>query len=146
MNKDKGEKYDKKCYVMQNLIYLHYQNDSFDFIRNPDTEYIEVIINGRSNLTLLYCHKWSEIKRAIDMRTTGSINKSCEICCNSARMVAICTKCSNTYCIDCYIDLFKAGNGIITCPYCRYSIGSNKPECMMELCIGQIKINAGICE
>ena len=75
MNSIEFDKYDKKCNVIKNLILKVYRNDKFDFIRNPETLYIEVVINNISNITLLPDNNWNEIKRHIDKKIIVQCNK-----------------------------------------------------------------------
>ena len=71
MNPKEFDKYDKRCNVIKNLILKDYINDKFDFIRNPETLYIEIVINNNSKITLLPDNNWKEIKRHIDKKIIG---------------------------------------------------------------------------
>jgi hypothetical protein len=37
---------------------------------------------------------------------------------------AYCRQCKSPYCIPCYIDLFREGQGVIKCPFCPFSYGN----------------------
>ena len=143
------DKYDKKCNVIKNLILKVYRNDKFDFIRNPETLYIEVVINNTSNIILLPDNNWNEIKRHIDKKIIFQRNKrndileDCIICCESIQKNVTCPKCSNNWCGDCYINLFKTGKGVITCPHCRFSFGDRMCEDMIQIAVNEIKYKLG---
>jgi len=134
-----NEKYDQRCDVIKTLILKEYIGATFNFIRNSDTLYIEVIINNNSKISLLPNSTWNEIKRHIDKKIIG-FSGDCIICCEKIQKNVTCPKCSNNYCGECYINLFKHGKGIITCPHCRYSFGEKKPEHMMEMYVDEIKL------
>jgi hypothetical protein len=149
MNSMEFDKYDKKCNVIKNLILKVYRNDKFDFIRNPETLYIEVVINNTFNITLLPDNNWNEIKRHIDKKIIFQRNKrndileDCIICCESIQTNITCPKCSNNWCGDCYINLFKTGKGVITCPHCRFSFGDRMCEDMIQMAVNEIKYKLG---
>lgn len=142
MNSKEFVKYDNRCNVIKNLILKNYKNNKFDFIRNPETLYIEVIINDISNITLLPDIKWNEIKRHIEKKLNG-IDENCIICCKAIEKNVTCPKCSNNWCGKCYINLFKHGKGIIICPYCRFTFGKKIPEYMIDSYINEIKYKLG---
>ena len=146
MNPEEFDKYDKRCNVIKNLILKVYRNDKFDFIRNPQTLYIEVVINNISNITLLPDNTWNEIKRHIDKKIIverNGISQNCIICCEKIQKNVTCSKCSNNYCGECYINLFKSGKGVITCPLCRYSYGNTMSEYMIQMGVNEIKHKLG---
>lgn len=142
MTPDEFDKYDKRCNIIKELILKEYVNCKFDFIRNSTTLYIEVIINNGSKITLLPNSSYSEIKRHIDKKISG-FTGDCVICANKIKKNVTCSKCSNNWCGKCYINLFRHGSGIITCPHCRYSFGEEIPEYMLDMYINQIKQKVG---
>jgi len=146
MNSIEFDKYDKKCNIIKNLILTFYRNYKIDFIRNPETLYIEVVINNISNITLLPDNNWNEIKRHIDKKIIvlcNGILEDCIICCESIQKNVTCPKCSNNWCGECYINLFKNGKGVITCPHCRFSFGNRMPEDMIQMAVNEIKYKIG---
>ena len=142
MNSQDFDKYDKRCNVIKNLILKNYTNNNFNFIRNLETLYIEVIINNNSKITLLPDSNWNEIKRHIDKKIIvqrDGIVENCIICCEAIQKNVTCPKCSNNWCSECYINIFKHGKGVITCPHCRYSFGNTMPEYMIKLEVDEIR-------
>jgi hypothetical protein len=117
---------------------------SFNEIKN----FIRIIINNNASITILPDTLWKNIEHNINMKLDilykddKTIN--CIICLNDVSKYGSCNKCSNCYCILCYIELFKTGSGIITCPFCRYSFGIYTPNYMINKCINEIKIKSGI--
>ena len=146
MNSEDLPEYNNKCDVIKELIIKNYTNNTFDFIRNPDTLYIEVIINNKSNVTILPDNTWTEIKRHITKKIIvqcDGIVEDCIICCGTIKKNVTCPKCSINYCSECYINIFKHGKGVITCPHCRYSFGNVMPEYMLKSGVDQIRQKLG---
>tara|TARA_B100000768_G_C11266305_1_gene371248 strand:- start:1351 stop:1797 length:447 start_codon:yes stop_codon:yes gene_type:complete len=142
MNSNEVDEYNKRCDVIKGLILTIYTNTIFEFIINPDTLYIEVMINDNSKISLLPNNTWGEVKRHIDKKIIG-FTGDCIICCEKMENAVSCAKCSNNFCGKCYIELFKLGKGIITCPHCRYSFGEKIPEYKIEIYVDQIKRSLG---
>ena len=99
--------------------------------------------NVKIILTILEGVEWNQLKRNIDIRIEECKDKrskfNCSICCLNKEITRVfCSKCSKYYCITCYINLFRSGSGIITCPFCRFSIGHHFPEDMIELGVQSI--------
>lgn len=146
MNSKEFDKYDKRCNVIKNIIIKNYINDNFEFIRNPETLYIEIVINNNSKISLLPDSNWKEIKRHIDKKIIvqrNGISQDCIICCETIQKNVTCPKCSNNYCGECYINLFKNGKGVITCPHCRYTYGNTMSEYNIQLGVNEIKHELG---
>ena len=140
MTQKEFDDYDKRCGVMKNLILQEYTDHEFEFSRNRNL-YVEVLINNRSNILLLPDSTWKEVKRHIATkieRQSGG-HGDCNICFEKIKKDVSCTKCASSWCGECYIDLFRTGRGIITCPYCRYSWGSATPDDMIPICINEIR-------
>ena len=113
MNPTELDKYDERCNIIKTLILKDYINDKFDFIRNPQTLYIEIVINNNFKITLLPDSNWKEIKRHIEKKINvqrNGISQDCIICCEKIQKNVTCPKCSNNFCGECYIYL-KAGKG-----------------------------------
>jgi hypothetical protein len=153
---NKQLQYDKKCEIIKNLINTKYKKDIFIFEKysnytgsfNEIKNFIRIIINNNASITILPDTLWKNIEHNINMKLDilykddKTIN--CIICLNDVSKYGSCNKCSNCYCILCYIELFKTGSGIITCPFCRYSFGIYTPNYMINKCINEIKIKSGI--
>ena len=138
INENIIDEYNKRCDILKNLIISKYKNTTFEFVKNIDTLYIEVIINNDSKITLLPNNTWGEVTRHIDKKIKG-FEGNCPICFEKMIKAVSCNKCSNNFCSNCYIKLFKVGNGIITCPHCRHRTGIHTPEHMINECVLQIK-------
>lgn len=134
-NKDK---YKNKIKIIKNLILKKYINNEFKFIENKESLLITIIIDNSSSITILPDNNWNDIKRHIDRKIKGA-NKNCLICCNKVKIKVSCNKCSQDYCSECYINLFKVGKGIIVCPFCKYSFGIRMSEYMVQNGINNIR-------
>lgn len=64
----------------------------------------------------------------------------CEICFENHMHVA-CDKCGQRFCDECYIRLFKDGQGVITCPFCRKVTGRRLTDNQVLHGIAQIRCN-----
>jgi hypothetical protein len=148
MTKFNYEKYDihkyyKRCKVIENLVRKEYPNLNYKFVTNPDNHYVEIIIEKISQLTILEDNTWAEVKRHIDKKIIAISQKGnwgdCIICFEKIKINVSCPKCANSYCFKCYINLFKTGKGIITCPSCRYSVGEELPKFFLQLGIDELQ-------
>lgn len=143
MDFDKDE-YEKLCNLIISLIKIKYPDLVID-VSISSFNLMEVTINKNSRLTILPQSKWNEIKRHIEVKLNqGWQNELCQLCCETLHKRVSCNKCSNYWCINCYINLFKSGSGIIICPYCRDSFGKKVPQNIIEYCIQEIKLKSGI--
>lgn len=129
--------YHKRCNVIKNLISNTYKDLDFFFTINHETNFIEMIIDNKAQLTLLPDNTWNEIKRHIDSKITRSY-KDCIICLNKIDTCVSCCKCANHWCGNCYVDLYKHGHGLVTCPICRFSVGEKVPNEILKIGISQI--------
>lgn len=103
----------------------------------PDIE-IEIVINRQKNglmevifvkestIITIVTTNWNEIKRYIDSTLAKDKELNCSICDNDFKKYkrVSCSKCIVEFCGICYINLFRIGQGIITCPFCKYKYGS----------------------
>lgn len=115
--------------------YLPKESLSFNLMIRDGGRYLQILINGRlMTVTLGYNIKWEDLKRRIDkvMQMTIHEEQECQICedfggkVNNSQIT--CPKCANTYCMYCYLDMFRKNRGLIICPYCRYTCGDVLPE------------------
>lgn len=140
-------KYYKRCAIIKSLILKEYHDQQFEFCQNIDTRYAEIVINGTGKITILPDNSWTEIKRHIikKIKFSNEKNKSylCSICAEQMKKRVSCARCSNGTCGNCYINIFKANNGIIKCPHCRYSYGNHVPDNMIGIYIDEIKRKLG---
>ena len=147
---DNQNEYDKKINVIKKLINIKYPINTFIFedynsvFNDKIKKFTKIIINNNSSITILPDNTWNEIERNINIKLHNVNKNECIICLNETIKSVSCNKCSNLWCVLCYIELFKKDNGIITCPFCRYSFGIYTPDFMINICIKEIKIKAGI--
>ena len=138
-NKQVNELYFKKCNIIKELIEKKYKDTKhvFDFVFDEDTSYIQILIN-KGCITIRNESTWKQLEKLINKIIEG-FSYDCEICCNKLNQRVSCDLCTNSYCGDCYINLFKRGEGIIKCPYCNHKVGIYTPPYMMDICINEIK-------
>jgi len=65
-------------------------------------------------------------------------DEECGICYENNKEVS-CHKCGERHCYECYIRLFEAGQGVITCPFCRTSTGQKMTSRELAYGISHIK-------
>jgi len=135
-----NEDYLKNCIIIQELIKKTYEdtNHTFNFQINDETGHMEIIINENKCITYLG-DKWKHLKKRIDRIIELKNGRDCLICCNPVVSSISCNECCNTWCDDCYINLFRSNQGIIKCPFCKDEYGNYCPPFMMEICIEEIR-------
>lgn len=115
-----------------------YVDHNVSVMRNDGNGLYELIIDG-CIITISPSVKWNDLKKHIDKRLSNK-ETICSICeCEIKRKIA-CTECYNIWCLECYINLFRSGQGIIKCPYCRYEYGIKMSKQMVELGILEIRM------
>ena len=65
-------------------------------------------------------------------------NSMCEICMSGDAHV-LCTTCAQGMCGKCYIKLFQAGIGTLTCPFCREMTGAIMHESRLNAAIDELQ-------
>lgn len=132
--------YNKKIKIIIKLINITYPNETFIFEKFNNNifnekiiEFIKVIINNKTSIIILPNNTWEEIERNINIKLNNTIENKKEyiICLNNTYNSVSCNKCCNYLCVLYHIELFKKDNGIITCPFCRFSFGIYTPDNMI---------------
>jgi hypothetical protein len=101
---------------------------------------LTLICNKNAITTIIPGSKWSRVKSHIYDKLIKNCNKEdCVICCEKILTNVSCVKCYNSTCSECYINLFKVGQGLITCPYCKNTIGSKMPKHFVDLGVQEIR-------
>jgi hypothetical protein len=144
---------DEKYYLnkikrMKKKIKLDFPTAEVTFKKNPTTKYVcamftkpcgkkwEILINEDSSYT--------DIKRNINKFLTTEREMICEICTEYMPKRVGCNVCGNGYCTSCYINIFKAGKGVMSCPYCKTIVGTHCPDFYMDVFVAQMKYNFGL--
>ena len=70
--------------------------------------------------------------------------EECFICMEKSRKISCCSECFSTWCHGCFVKLFKSGEGIITCPGCRFKYGRKHSPTELTLGIVQICSNSNL--
>ena len=115
-------------------------NEKIQFKKHKFTGDLQIIFtNKKAIMTVLESNTWDEIKRHIDAKISNEKNDECSICStNKIQKRVTCTKCASYWCVNCYINIFRANKGIIKCPFCRFAYGEEFPECMVDIGVQQI--------
>lgn len=137
------EEYKKKCDIIKKLVITQYMYYSIKFEQSNPFTLMYVIINSEIKLAIMPDTKWNELKHDIDLGLKQSYTKMiCEECKESIKCVANCNRCKKSICVECYINNFKNGLGIIKCKFCSYSFGHIIHEDYIDLAIDDIRNNA----
>jgi hypothetical protein len=136
--------YENKCAIIKKIIEQKYSDVNFIYDVNDDSGLIEIIINNQSKMTILRDNTVSEILRHIKTKLDITWKEQdCGVCFEKINKRVSCPKCSNYYCSNCYINIFKTGKGIIACPFCRYSYGTMMTDLILSLAVEEIKYKLG---
>ncbi len=138
----------KKYNIIWKLINTTYPNEC----NNNNIEYIGIknnimylSIKNKYNLTFLITiaddDTWKEINFILEKRLNKKNLDNCDLCLFKIKKNISCNKCSNSFCLECYIKLYTIGKGIITCPWCRYKIGYELPEYLIKKRIEELRKN-----
>lgn len=77
-------------------------------------------------------------------RIEGDEMHTCGICMRSSLDGTIsCNRCAKSYCFDCNLSIFRAGRGIIRCPYCRNAVGHHREPFEVEIGVIEMKCKWG---
>ena len=134
---EKSDEFSDICKKIREYI----PNVNIEFMFNDNTQLLEIVfIEEKSVMSILKDNTWAEIKRHINAIISKNKDTDCSICCEKIISRTGCTKCSSDWCVECYINLFKTGQGIIKCPYCRFEYGFRMNE--QELNMGVANIRA----
>lgn len=134
------EKYNKRCQIIEKLIISQFPDLKFKLVFNNDTKYYEIfLIEQKAQISILENTEWKALKRGIELKIKQEYNTLCSICYENINKNVSCSKCYNNWCGECYISLFISGEGIIKCPFCRYSFGIKTPKNMINICVQEIR-------
>ena len=121
--------------VVMEMILSYIPKEEIEFVRNEITGELELLFpKKRAMMTIKATNSWREIKRHIDAKISEKKSSECPICSSEKiqkRRVS-CTKCAEAWCVDCYINIFRANKGITKCPFCRYEVGFEMSDSMVE--------------
>lgn len=112
-----NQKYKNKCLIIFNLVKNEFPKNNFKLQNN------KIIFEDGREITILYDNSWDEVKRHIYKKLEQNYG-DCSICFNNISQNVSCPKCSNNFCVECYINIFKSNKGLIKCPHCRFTYGN----------------------
>ena len=136
--KQQQETYNILCNDLKNKIKEHYENDNITFIDNNDIGLMQIKINDNGLLTITKGHKWNILRQNIDKQLSRK-KGACHICCEPKVNNVSCPKCVGDICGECYISSFKSNQGLIICPYCRFTYGEKIPKSFIMLGVNDIR-------
>lgn len=140
----------KQLYI--SLIYKQYKDCKVKIIDTDMKSYLNNLFlvklyNSKNNTTytisIIRNTTWKKIKKLIDNRLYHNKTEECAICCNEMIRKVDCNGCTNTFCANCYIDIYKQNKGLIVCPFCRFTTGQEHPEWAIEMGVQMIKNKLG---
>ena len=95
-------------------------------------EHISIyFIDRYSTMSLQIGDSWRNVYRFIKESKGRRIEAICPICMelkNKDSRMTTCHNCLKHECIECFITLFIKNEGLIICPYCRYTIGQKMSQ------------------
>ena len=138
--------YDRKCDLIKKLIIKRYPNHEFNFFKNQYSRIFRIKINDISVIPILKQNNWAEIKRHIEKKIEAQetgIYGDCAVCYEEIKKNTTCPKCANNCCVECYIKIYSEGQGIVTCPHCRFSYGQKMDKFMVDIGVSEIRRKIG---
>lgn len=137
------EDYNKKCLLIKKLINSTYKNSHIKFSQLSNIDLLYVVVDNIVKISIMPDSSWNNIKNDIDEKLKQTLgNRMCEGCKGNIKCLASCNKCKTNICLECYIDNFRIGKGIIKCNFCSYSFGCKVPDEYIDLAIDDIRTNA----
>lgn len=148
------DEYEKKCDLVKKLIKTTYKNSQITFNQLNKNDLMYVIIDNIVKIAIMPAltkhiilnvrdTNWIEIKNNIDTKLKQTLGqRMCEGCNGQIKCLASCNNCNTNTCLECYIDSFRTGKGIIKCKFCSYLFGHQVPDEYIDLAIDNIRTNA----
>ncbi len=143
--------YVKRCLVIKKCLDKEFADYQPEMTFNEDINlFIISLYNPKRKcriiVSLLRDTKWHKLKKYIYKRIDEIDETECQICNGTIMKIRPnCNKCGNSYCGECYINIFKFGRGIVRCPFCRWKYGSELPDQLIDIgvCMLREKFNMG---
>lgn len=116
------EPYKKRVHIIYNLLKTEFQSLTIHIIHNEENNFYELFIQEYScTITILPDSSYKQIKLIISKKE--KTENTCKICEEETKKKTTCSKCGENWCIKCYCSLLRTGQGLITCPFCRFEYG-----------------------
>lgn len=136
--------YIKKCHIIEKLIKSQFPELEFKMVFNDSTNHYVILLetlNGKKAHMSIVNTDWKHLKKGIELKINNEYTKApCSICYEDIKINISCDSCHNNWCSECYIELFKTGEGIIKCPWCRHTIGTRiESPVLIELGVREIR-------
>jgi len=140
-----------------NITELHCPHNNLDIIDCPNLKKLDCSYNGQINLNCpnlisLTCFDvisesisictisgyYTELQQLTLPESVDAEDFECLICDEKRNKEIKCEQCNNSYCVPCFIEIFKASK-FAKCPYCRLEFKNNIRLIHMERYIEQIR-------
>lgn len=140
---DGNQDYEKKCKIIKSLIMKEYEGQDIIMSRDTRTGFNVVDVNHTVRFSIMNFTNWNIVKRQIS-KAYETINSDktkliCQICMEDDIKLVGCNMCAENFCVECYINIFKEGKGIVRCPFCRNEYGYLQSEDMISKSIKIIR-------
>lgn len=122
--------YKIKCFKLYDEMKTEHKNIDFTLELNETHQYDLIADCDDFNATTILKNNCDIVKlnRWIKDAISGVRGKGeCTICQEKMKTSISCVNCYKFHCTNCYINLYKTGQGIIKCPFCRHEIGYKLP-------------------
>lgn len=145
LTKKQHKKYTKDCELFHRIAKKTFSDIDIILRFNDDTNLFEFVLGGEHCvITILPDAIWKNIQKYIQLKLKGFDGDECDICYSKIEKRTTCPQCFNQWCVNCYINLFRNGCGVIKCPMCRMELGEEMPKELVELGIIEIKMKCGM--
>ena len=134
---------DKKYFSNHNLIWYGTKDDPFEkitsFIFLTRDKHKSILVEEKEVFEFT---TWKDIKLCIEKFL--NIEYECKVCFEEYKYDDTsvekinCPKCSEPYCLECYIKIIKSNKGILKCPFCCHNHGKELPDFYVDIFINDI--------
>ena len=106
-------------------------NEKIRFRKNNGNLEVELVDKGE--VITVSNDTWDDIKRLIDLMMDSKFF-NCSVCFTMVRNNTVtCKKCSNSWCVNCYVENKRANSGLTVCPFCLDTSGKKCSKIRLEL-------------
>ena len=138
-----SQSYESKCILIINILKKYRPDVKFEVEKCGNMGHMEIYFpEYRSMLTINQDSTWKKLKRVVDSKLDNKdlSTSICNICIENVLHPSVsCSECAKRWCYPCYIKIYEVGKGLVTCPYCKNSVGEKMPDIFVRMGVEMLK-------